>query len=83
MAMIAVGVEPSGKRNFTNEEVKIGQYEHHKNLIAVFNYNHELLLDKINPNFGKQACWIATLDFQDWDEDSVYRIMEINNVNKA
>lgn len=77
MAMVTIGIEPNGRQNMKIEEQKLGEHYHHANLIEYFNDEHATMLNSINPKFGKKACWIATLEIQDWNEEQIYSLMKI------
>lgn len=77
MALITIGIDADGGIDYKNKEVKTDEYFHHKTLIEYFNHEHKSLLDNMNPNFGKKACWIASLEFHEWDAAQVARIMAL------
>ncbi len=74
MTLIAVGIEPNGNKYIKTELHTLNDPRLHTATIEYFNEQHERLLGSINPNHGKQAAWIATIEEIDLTEDQILRI---------
>ena len=77
MTLVAVGVEPCGRKYIKTEQHVLTEPRKHTSTIEYFNAEHERLLGAINPKHKKQAAWIATIQEREFTDDEINKLVGI------